>query len=47
MPAIPQIDKSEDLSIPIEKIQIIKPKIMYAKGHCPLFCLIILQSRCR
>jgi len=35
MPAIPQIDKSEDLSIPIEKTQIINPKIMYAKGHCP------------
>ena len=34
MPDIPQIDKSEDLSIPIEKTQIVNPKIIYAKGHC-------------
>lgn len=35
MPTHPQSDKSEELSIPIEKTQIINPKIIYAKGHCP------------
>lgn len=38
MPTTPQNDKSEELSIPIEKTQIINPKIIYAKSTVPLFC---------
>ena len=34
-PTTPQNDKSEELSIPIEKTQIINPKIIYAKGTVP------------
>lgn len=44
MPTHPQIDKSEELTIPIEKKQIIKPKIIYAKGHSPLFCFIFSKA---